>query len=133
MCIRDRNKTEETITVQAIPSLSTDDTIYSAVNNILNAKDFGVAPGNEDNTTQLQTAADALSDQGGGILFLPPGSYQLLGTVSLKENVNLFGVSNEYGKNSVTTLKTPQDLYNDTCMVLLAGNNTCLLYTSRCV
>ena len=76
MCIRDRNKTEETITVQAIPSLSTDDTIYSAVNNILNAKDFGVAPGNEDNTTQLQTAADALSDQGGGILFLPPGSYQ---------------------------------------------------------
>jgi len=40
-----------------------------------NAADYNVLPTNTDNTPQLQALVDKVSEQGGGIIFIPKGTY----------------------------------------------------------
>ena len=53
--------------------------IYHAVN-------YGMSPSNTDNTAALQAALNAAyMSGGGGIIFIPPGTYQFTGTVVLPD------------------------------------------------
>jgi polygalacturonase len=60
-----------------------------AGNNIFNIRDFG-ATGNRDNnaTLHVRSAIDACTAAGGGKVYVPPGDYTV-GTLQLKNNVNL--------------------------------------------
>ena len=58
-------------------------------NNIYNVKDFGATGKRADKTTiAIRTAVDACAAAGGGTVYVPPGEYTV-GTIQLKDNVNL--------------------------------------------
>jgi polygalacturonase len=58
---------------------------------VINVRDFGaMGDGNTTDTAALQEAIDS-SDPNGGIVFLPPGTYLLTGTLTLPSNVELRG------------------------------------------
>lgn len=58
-------------------------------NNILNVKDFGARGIRADKATiPVRTAVEACAAAGGGTVYVPPGEYTV-GTIQLKDNVNL--------------------------------------------
>ena len=59
------------------------------LNNIFNVKDFGATGIRDDNATiPVRSAIDACNSAGGGTVYIPPGNYTV-GTLELKDNVNL--------------------------------------------
>ena len=71
--------------------------IDAKLKDLVSVADFGVAPSETgaNNTTRLQAAIDALSAVGGGTLFFPAGTYTHAGTLTLKNNVSLYGYGAE--------------------------------------
>jgi uncharacterized protein YjdB len=61
--------------------------MYNAANSPYNAKNDGVT----DNTSAIQNALNSASLDGGGIVFLPPGKYKVLGTLTVPTGVELKG------------------------------------------
>lgn len=58
-------------------------------NNIFNIKNFGATGKRVDKATiSIQSAVDACTDAGGGIVYVPPGDFTV-GTIKLKDNVTL--------------------------------------------
>jgi len=58
-------------------------------NNIFNIRDFGASGKRADNATvHVRSAIDACTAAGGGTVYVPPGEYTV-GTLQLKDNVNL--------------------------------------------
>lgn len=61
----------------------------NASNNVFNVKDYGATGNAADNSTlPVRSAIDACNAAGGGTVYVPPGDYTV-GTVQLKDNVNL--------------------------------------------
>jgi hypothetical protein len=59
------------------------------LNNIFNVRDFGATGIRDDNATMsLRLAINACNAAGGGTVYVPPGDYTV-GTLQLKDNVNL--------------------------------------------
>ena len=57
--------------------------------NEFSVRDYGAAgDGTTLDTVAIQAAIDACTNEGGGIVFVPPGDY-LTGTITLKDNVTL--------------------------------------------
>ena len=57
--------------------------------NIFNVRDFGATGNRVDNATMsVRSAIDACTAAGGGTVYVPPGEYTV-GTLQLKDNVNL--------------------------------------------
>jgi uncharacterized protein YjdB len=63
--------------------------LYNAANAPFNAKNDATT----DNTSAIQNALDSASYDGGGIVFLPPGRYKVLGTLTVPAGVELKGAS----------------------------------------
>ena len=63
--------------------------LYLATAAPYNAKGDGVT----DNTTAIQNALNQAATDGGGIVFLPPGKYKVLGNLTVPANVELKGSS----------------------------------------
>jgi uncharacterized protein YjdB len=61
--------------------------LYNAANAPFNAKNDGAT----DNTSAIQYALNSASADGGGIVFLPPGKYKVLGTLTVPTGVELKG------------------------------------------
>jgi uncharacterized protein YjdB len=61
--------------------------MYNVANSPFNAKNDGVT----DNTSAIQNALNTASLDGGGIVFLPPGKYKILGTLIVPAGVELKG------------------------------------------
>ena len=54
--------------------------------------EFGTNPdGNTDNTQAIQKALDKAAAEGGGIVYLPPGKYKVLGNLNIPSGVELKG------------------------------------------
>lgn len=64
------------------------------------ADGYGILPSNEDNTEALQNLVNQVNYDGGGIIELPKGTFNIAGQVQWKSNVGLIG----QGQN-VTTIK----------------------------
>lgn len=59
---------------------------------VVSVKDFGaIGDGIADDTAAIQAAIDAVSTDGGGVLFLPIGVYKLTSTITLKPGVSIIG------------------------------------------
>jgi hypothetical protein len=57
--------------------------------NIFNVKDFGASGKREEKATnQIRAAVEACTSAGGGTVYVPPGDYTV-GTIQMKDNVNL--------------------------------------------
>lgn len=74
-----------------------------------NVKDFGArGDGNTDDTAAIQTALDSAFNEGGGVVFLPPGTYNT-SSLSIRSKTVLLGV----GKDKTTLFyigtEAPQD------------------------
>lgn len=72
---------------------------------LFNVRDYGaVGDGQSDDTTPIQAAIDDAGDAGGGIVYVPPGSYRITGPVSIREQNNTvlagIGTSNASGVSS---------------------------------
>jgi hypothetical protein len=86
----------------AAPSITTETrmpsrrVLYLATAAPYNAKGDGVT----DNTTAIQNALNQAGTDGGGIVFLPPGKYKVLGHLTVPTNVELKGA------NDVSTAPT---------------------------
>lgn len=65
-------------------------TVDEKLKDLVNARDFGVSPGNADDTAKMQAAIDAVATAGGGAIILPAGTINVAGVV-LKSNVYLRG------------------------------------------
>jgi len=61
--------------------------LYNVLAAPFNAKNDGIM----DNTTAIQSALNAAFADGGGIVFLPPGKYKVLGTLTVPTGVELKG------------------------------------------
>jgi uncharacterized protein YjdB len=61
--------------------------LYNAANAPFNAKNDGAT----DNTSAIQDALNSASADGGGIVFLPPGKYKVLGNLTVPTGVELKG------------------------------------------
>ncbi|MBW6501133.1 MAG: right-handed parallel beta-helix repeat-containing protein [Bacteroidales bacterium] len=58
-------------------------------NNIFNVRDFGATGKRDDNATMaVRSTIDSCNSAGGGTVYVPPGDYTV-GTLQLKDNVNL--------------------------------------------
>jgi hypothetical protein len=58
--------------------------------NIFNVKDFGASGKREEKATnQIRAAVEACTSAGGGTVYVPPGDYTV-GTIQMKDNVNLY-------------------------------------------
>lgn len=68
----------------------------TAIFNVATAPYSAVGNGVADDTTPLQTAIDAASSAGGGIVFLPRGTYKVTG-LTLKNGVKLVSYGTHYG------------------------------------
>ena len=59
-------------------------------NRVFNVKDFGASGRKEDNAQEaIQKAIDACAQAGGGMVYVPPGSYTS-GTIHLRSHVRLY-------------------------------------------
>lgn len=54
---------------------------------------YAVNDGVTDNTSAIQNALNTAAAAGGGVVFLPPGKYKVLGTLTVPSNVELKGAS----------------------------------------
>ncbi len=81
------------------------------VSRVFNVKDFGATgDGNTLDTASINRTVDACADAGGGLVYLPPGTY-LSGTVILKSNATLYieaGATLLGSKNIRDYLSQPQ-------------------------
>lgn len=63
--------------------------VGSKAKNVFNVKDFGATGKRDDKATiPVRTAVDTCAAAGGGTVYVPPGEYTV-GTIQLKDNVNL--------------------------------------------
>ncbi len=63
--------------------------LEKVINNVFNVRDFGATGKSTDNATiPVRSAIDACYAAGGGTVYVPPGDYTV-GTLQLKDNVNL--------------------------------------------
>jgi len=66
--------------------------MYLATSAPFNAKNDGVT----DNTAAVQAAIDKAANEGGGVVFLPPGKYKFLGHLRIPTGVELKGATDDY-------------------------------------
>ncbi|RKN85515.1 glycosyl hydrolase family 28-related protein [Paenibacillus ginsengarvi] len=66
--------------------------VQQATYGVTNVMDYGAAGnGTTDDTSAIQAAIDACAGQGGGVVFLPTGIYNVTGTLQMKTAVTLEG------------------------------------------
>jgi hypothetical protein len=95
-------------------------TVQSKLRDTVNVKDFGaVGDGLANDSAAIQAAIDAVSTAGGGVVYIPEGTY-VLGTTGLivYQNIRLCGDVNSYVAGTRGTLLT----YSGTAVVI-GGTN----------
>lgn len=56
---------------------------------LCNVRDYGaVGDGQSDDTAPIQAAVDDVGDAGGGVVYVPPGSYRITAPISIREQSN---------------------------------------------
>lgn len=80
--------------------------------------------GTTDNTSAIQAALDKAAADGGGIVFLPPGKYKVLGNLDIPTGVELKGSSDvsavPMGPGSILEVYASRNLPNDRSFLKLA-------------
>jgi hypothetical protein len=85
---------------------------------MVSVKDFGaVGDGVADDTAKIQAAIDAVSAAGGGVLYVPEGTYAV-SPLSMKTGVRLVGAS-----SASTTLQFPAGNATARCVSIIAHND----------
>jgi hypothetical protein len=96
-------------------------------NNIYNVKDFGATGKRADKATiEVRTAVDACAAAGGGTVYIPPGEYTV-GTIQLKDNVNL----NIEGGATLYLSQDPGDFIQGAYSMIFAENANNIAVTGR--
>lgn len=94
--------------------------MYLATDAPFNAK----ADGYTDNTAAIQSALDKAAADGGGIVFLPPGKYKVLGNLDVPTGVELKGSSDvsavPMGPGSILEVYASRDIPRDRPFIRLA-------------
>lgn len=91
-----------------------EDVIYIE-HNFVNVKDYGaVGDGVTIDNTFINNAIDEISTNGGGILYIPPGTYLIGSPIVLKDNVKILG------DNAIIKAK---DNYSNTYVIQAFGGN----------
>lgn len=68
-------------------------TLADRFGEIKNVKDFGaLGDGVADDTAEIQAAIDAAESDGGGVVFLPEGTYHTTATLTVPNKVSIYGV-----------------------------------------
>ena len=106
----------------------------------LSVRDFGAkGDGITLDTIAIQSAIEACTAQGGGVLYVPPGQY-LIGTITLKDNVTLHLGPNAriLGSTSLEDYRSrsnPDTLYEglDTCLISAHGASNIALTGEGCI
>ena len=87
----------------------------------------GKADAVTDNTEAIQKALDKAGEEGGGIVFLPPGKYRVNGTLSIPTGVELKGASDvasvPEGEGSIIEIYAGKNDPEGTPFLLLAENS----------
>ena len=87
----------------------------------------GKADAVTDNTEAIQKALDKAGEEGGGIVFLPPGKYRVDGTLSVPEGVEIKGASDvasvPEGEGSIIEIYAGKNDPNGIPFLLLAGKS----------
>jgi hypothetical protein len=74
----------------------TERTLATRFADVVNVKDFGaVGDGVADDIVQIQAAIDAAYAAGGGLVYVPPGTYRITTSINMRSYVKLFGVYGE--------------------------------------
>jgi polygalacturonase len=80
--------------------------LYSSSTGIFNIYDYSVVPpdptGVADSSRAINAAINVAESNGGGIVFVPPGTYAIAATIALADNVQLVGSSR--GDTSITAM-----------------------------
>ena len=96
--------------------------LYVATNAPFNAVHDGVT----DNTTAIQSALDKASQDGGGVVFLPPGKYKVTGHLTVPSGVELKGASDlssvPMGPGSIIEVYADRNNANGTPFLKLSAN-----------
>jgi hypothetical protein len=93
-------------------------TFESKLRDMVSVKDFGaVGDGVADDTAKIQAAIDAVSAAGGGVLYVPEGTYAV-SPLSMKTGVRLVGAS-----SASTTLQFPAGNATARCVSIIAHND----------
>lgn len=83
----------------------------AATNKVYVATDYGVkGDGRTDNTKALQTVIDKAAREGGGIVYVPPGEYEIRNQITVRTGVELRGAFNTM-HNSASSAATVFRLY----------------------
>lgn len=73
---------------------SVERTLAERAAEVRNVVDYGaVGNGTANDTAAIQAAAAAISTAGGGLLYFPPGTYQVGGTITLTDNTTVAGTA----------------------------------------
>ncbi|MDP5277488.1 glycosyl hydrolase family 28-related protein [Sphingomonas sp. DG1-23] len=76
----------------AVPAAASQSVYASAPDEPAAVRVAGVGNGRADDSAALQAAIDKAADKGGGIVFLPQGTYRITRTIYLWPGVRIFGV-----------------------------------------
>lgn len=86
-----------------------------------------IGNGTTDNTNAIQTALNQAGTDGGGIVFLPPGKYKVLGHLTIPSGVELRGASDipssPLGKGSIIEVYADKGNPNGTPFIKLSSNS----------
>ncbi|MDF2684996.1 MAG: hypothetical protein K0S55_177 [Clostridia bacterium] len=119
-----QSETEYIITPIKDDWVSIDDASPHVRNVIYNAKDFGLDSASPDNATAIQQAINKAYNEGGGVVFIPEGQYNVKSTLRLRPKVRLSGVSDDEGKKYSTVLKIEKDITNTAYFIYLDKNTS---------
>ncbi len=95
--------TNTVITIESAPSDTTallmgvtwaKDFNWTFIKNVRNAPYNATGNGSTDDTQAIQNAIDDVANNGGGVVYIPNGSYNIVAGLSMKKNVILKGESN---------------------------------------
>ena len=119
-----KSENEIKISTAASNTYNFNDTAYAINKHVVNAETFGLSEESEDNTSAIQQAINEAYSQGGGIVFIPEGNYKVNGTITVRDNIRLMGVSSNYGQKWSTTLTKPQDMEMNTHFIVLENGSS---------
>lgn len=95
-------------------------TLSSGSSPVINVYDFGAAGnGTADDTSAIQTAINLVQSNGGGIVFIPAGTFKITGTLTITGAVRLLGA----GRNA-----TILNFVNTTHDCIVVNNGTTFVY-----
>lgn len=96
---------------------------YRSNQQVFNIKDYGATGDSTTmDTKSIQSAIDACTNNGGGVVWVPAGNY-IIGTIRLKSNVTL---SLDYGASLLGSTKIED--YDTDVRMAREGNVHCLIY-----